>query len=331
MSDRKFIRNIDGKGPECPVCGHKGGCMISDDGWVVCLRVEKGAIRPIKSGMGWLHQLNGKAATKILSSLGIQRRQPPKLDYVTCAKMQRRFEQNMRECQKELDALSASLHLSSDSLRYFGIGRDLENERWTFPMFDCQQRVIGFRTRYADGRKTCVFGSNVGLFLRPSALNRRGVVYVPEGVTSAAAAMDCGYSSIGRPSAFGGWEMLPVLTALADKAVVCAENEGVKWRGPGQDDEPWWPGMEGALTCARYLADHRVNTWFLRMPHGIKDMRDWKIKDEPAARSSVNHAEKVTVEWLNAATDRLKRTRELFRRAGRGHFEKVLTSDMVTT
>jgi hypothetical protein len=288
--------------------------------------MKEGSRREVANGMGWLHRLNGKRIRSLASSLspllGIGVTQTPRLTPRQCRDMQIKFDASLKFVATKLDALATSLGLAVEHMVQFNIGRDVEHERWTWPMFGRHRQVVGFSVRYASGRKSAILGSSMGCFLSRDYIGRGRMVYVTEGASSSATVHQLGHVAIGRPSACGGLDMLPHLLDGAKGVVICAENEKVKWRGSYNDADPFWPGMEGALICARVLHTKGFNVSFLRMPKGIKDIRDLKISvGAEAAAAHLLTGEGVTQAWLDAATMRLAKRRLLFKSKGKQYFE----------
>ena len=78
------------------------------------------------------------------------------------------FDALNRQCQcnigdRQIQFLARQLGVSSESLTGLGVGRDWKC--FTFPMFSSDGKVIGIRKRHTSGRKTCVRGSSLGLFI----------------------------------------------------------------------------------------------------------------------------------------------------------------------
>jgi hypothetical protein len=174
-----------------------------------------------------------------------------------------------------LGALAAALGLSESSLDRLGAGwatADTLRARtpawrsdgaWTFPMTDAGGRVLGLRLRLTDGTKLAVRGGHDGLFI-PVGLTGSGPLLVAEGPTDAAALLDLGFDSVGRPSCTGGVGLLIELVKLrkpADVVVVA-------------DADP--PGRRGAAALAAVLAANVRRVRVVTPPAGVKDVRDWR-------------------------------------------------------
>jgi len=85
----------------------------------------------------------------------------------------------------------------------YDIGWD--NSAHTFPMRAEDRKIIGILRRFLNGRKICIGGSQLGLFL-PNIQITLPVVIV-EGLSDAAVATELGYYGIGLPSASFGHAM----------------------------------------------------------------------------------------------------------------------------
>lgn len=257
--------------------------------------------------MGWLVKLNGEKVTT--------KPRPGADEHLTvaeCAVMQKKLVSAVDKFR--LSELSASLGVRS--LKCFEIGYSHERRAWTFPMRDGKRRIIGFRTRGADGEKRCVTGSRNGLFI-PIGLDLvKGydlpfdtgdrvelppVLLLPEGPTDAAAALDLGFRAIGRPSNMGGADMLRELLADAPErveVVIMADHDRAKFL---KDGTPFVPGWEGALHLAWTILPVCGTLKICRPPGEIKDLRDWMVKGGEAVvlKSLIEDTQTVTRKLLD--------------------------------
>lgn len=97
-------------------------------------------------------------------------------------------------------------------------------------------------------------------------------IIVVEGQTDCAAAMDLGFVAIGRPSATGGLSMLATLLQGRKNVAIIGENDA----GVGRE------GMERAFETLRSKCSEVVK---LMPPEGIKDLRDWVVKEQLTTQS----------------------------------------------
>lgn len=96
------------------------------------------------------------------------------------------------------------------SLLKYGIGWCGDSH--TFPMRREDGKITGILRRFPDGRKLCVNGSQLGLFL-PNMQIISDVVIV-EGVSDAAVATEIGYYGVGLPSASFGEKIIKKFLTL---------------------------------------------------------------------------------------------------------------------
>ena len=262
----------------CPCCGNNSGCSISLDGSAaMCLRATEG-FREMPSGMGWLIRLGKADPTK---SRKLEKQKDAHLTTAECKAMQEKFATAFDP--EKLADLATKLGLSVDVLKKYGVGRD--GKFWTFPMYGGNQKIVGFRTRDADGVKRCIPGSRNGLFI-PADYNPAAIpigvcdsvfstiLVLPEGPTDAAAASMLGFRAIGRPNNMGGADQLIELLRSGDRqdVVIVADHDPVK-RMP--DGTPFVPGWEGALYVAEKIMPVCGTLKVLRPPGEQKDLRKW--------------------------------------------------------
>ena len=108
---------------------------------------------------------------------------------------------------------------------YYGVGTD--GDSINIPMYDEESNIIGIQRRFKDGRKSCVEGSNLGLFL-PKALDERSVI-ITEGFSDAIIATSLGYLGIGKPSAGFGEQLVRKYLENIEykgKIIIVQDNDG---------------------------------------------------------------------------------------------------------
>jgi hypothetical protein len=331
---RQWARLLEGRGVDCPICGHDHGCLMAvDKSAIYCLRVQDGCARykdgkPIcaKGGsMGWLHRLDGRVRTRAGTQLRVSMPGP-----IISASEWRQQIKNMRAvCNPRREQrLADELGVSAATLRRMGVGYDLESGCYTFPMVDGRLNPCGIRLRSLDGRrKGAVKGSKNGLFvptdyeavpLPPGLVNDEAgplILVLPEGPTDAAAALELGFRAIGRPNAMGGVEQLVTLLSNGptQDVVVFADNDSAKWRkGPDgkRMGEAMFPGIEGALALCKALMRWSGRLRFC-LPPRAKDLRRWMQEGGGlAAINAILSAHDVDRNWMAAAEARLERKRE---------------------
>ena len=242
----------------CPVCGKPDWCLAAEDGSVaICARIEEGSVKRCGDA-GWLHILRKDKCRP-------QRRRLYTQGISTSGNKAKTkgFEEFVRQYQGQLTAerleeLSTSLEVTAQSLRQLRIGFD--GQAYTFPMSDAQNRIIGIRRRFPNGRKISLTGSKTGLFI-PTALEMTKPLVICEGPTDTAAALDLGFNVIGRPSCNTGTELISQFVQ-GRRVVIVGDNDT--------------PGHNGAEHLASKLVLKSPIVQIVYPPKGIKDLRRWK-------------------------------------------------------
>ena len=183
-----------------------------------------------------------------------------------------------RTTEAELISLSERLGLSVTSLRAVDAVWAAEHSAWAFPMRDGSGSIIGIRLRNNEGFKWAVSGSRQGIFI-PMPETHDGIVFLPEGPTDCAACFDLGLFAIGRPTCMTGGEQIKIaLQRLGiHKAVIIADNDGLKQRGNGTE---FRPGYSGAEMLRKVLG---IKSVIWTPPGVIKDVREFKQRGGTAA------------------------------------------------
>ena len=111
---------------------------------------------------------------------------------------------------------------------YVGIFEDWSDHHksYTIPMRNEHKEIIGIQSRYLDGSKSCIEGSQLGLFIPHILIENRRVV-ICEGFSDAAVVTDLGFFGAGLPSASVGHEMMKTFldTAGVKKVTIVADND----------------------------------------------------------------------------------------------------------
>ena len=295
-----WVRSIAGKGPQCPICGHKGGCILSTDGEaVICIRVEEGCAKrgdgtPIKAdkGMGWLHRLNGTQNPEPYKTNGVKPLiKPQSVPYDEWQRRQEVLTSSIRP--EKLELLSKELGVSVRSLNSYGVGFHIATQAWSFPMYDGTRdrkgnfNIVGMRLRGYNGFKYAMPGSSNGIFIPndyilPDMADPPLLLMLPEGPTDAMAARDLGFRAVGRPNALGGMTELRNLIAIGQRQhiIIVADRDETKWLKDkeGKPTTPYWPGYEGAVALAKSISRYAQSIRIIQPPKGVKDLRQW-VKD----------------------------------------------------
>jgi hypothetical protein len=162
-----------------------------------------------------------------------------------------------RISERQLRWLGASLGVPTESLTRLCVGFD--GKAFTFPMQDENGKIIGIRRRYGDGNKRALTGSKNGLFI-PTGLSKNKPLFITEGPTDCAAALDLGLDAIGRPNCDSKVPMT-VAFARGREVVIICDNDV--------------PGKDGAKRLARKLLLHCSSVKIICPPDEAKDLRQW--------------------------------------------------------
>lgn len=241
----------------CPVCGKPDWCLIAEDGSAaICQRIEEGSTKRCGDA-GWLHVLSNGHNRHNRHSY------KKRLVTVPLKKPSTDFEQLSRQYQHQLTDdrliwLSAKLGLSIHSLKGLRVGWD--GVAYTFPMSNAENLVIGIRKRFPDGPKVSATGSMNGLFIPTDLLPTDDSLFICEGPTDTAAALDLGFDAIGRPNCNSKVEMTAEIAKERD-VVVIGDNDDV--------------GRAGVERLSDMLVLYCKDVKIIYPPKGIKDLRDW--------------------------------------------------------
>ena len=182
----------------CPICKKPDWCRVFTDGWVECMRVQSD--RPAKSG-GWMWGPRGDSTPHPgplpdRGGEGVGR--PPTIN---ATKLHRDWLAATTPTQ--LAEFASALGLSVAALVAANAAWAEPHSAWAFPMCDGHGNVVGIRLRRADGIKFAVRGSRQGIFLGKAESGKAEsgkVLFVCEGPTDTAAAVELGLFAVGRPN-----------------------------------------------------------------------------------------------------------------------------------
>ena len=230
----------------CPICKHGDWCRVFADGWAECMRAQ--SERPAMSG-GWMHRVGGGECPWAFLP------PPPKWQAPTINAMKLIQEWRTATAPTALDDLASSLGVSTPSVTAVGAAWAAAHASWAFPMCDGYSNVVGIRLRNERG-KFAVRGSKQGIFLTERPPQK--TLFVCEGPTDTAAAVELGLFAVGRPNCCCGGPEIKVYArghAVA-RVVVISDNDK--------------PGLDGARKVGGEL----------RMPFAIyvppaKDVREF--------------------------------------------------------
>jgi hypothetical protein len=221
----------------CPVCTRPDWCRVFGDGWVECMRVPSD--KPAKSG-GWMHRLSGgEPGARSGERSQWDRRghptgqgQPPRIN--AAGMMQ---EWRGATTATALAELATSLGVSTPSVVAVGAAWAAPYSAWAFPMCDGCGNVVGIRLRNERG-KFAVRGSRQGIFTTtghgPVTAGPQKTLFVCEGPTDTAAAVELGLFAVGRPNCCCGGPEIKVFARRqgCNRVVVISDNDK--------------PGLDGA-------------------------------------------------------------------------------------
>ena len=212
----------------CEVCGRTKYCCHGPR-FDLCTKISSD--RPAKNGRGWLHFHTSESSYRqiVRETPAVQVRHDLDL-------LQKHFQSNVNPIR--LDAFARRLGLSIGSLRRLGIG--WTGRAWSFPMRDAAGKIVGIRLRNDQGEKWAVRGGHEGLFF-PDNLPTDDPLLICEGPTDTAAALDLGFSAIGRPCCTGGVRQIIQFCRQRHQQVVVVVADA---------DEP---GQNGAQSLASVL------------------------------------------------------------------------------
>ena len=230
----------------CPVCKHGDWCRVFADGWAECMRVRSD--KPAKSG-GWMHRV-AEGGPRVLAQAAPPRGPTPGINATT---MHRAWLANTKT--EALGAFAAELGVSVPALAAVGAAWAPPHAAWAFPMCDGYGNVVGIRLRNERG-KFAVRGSRQGIFL--AAVPAQKTLFVCEGATDTAAAVELGLFAAGRPNCCcGGLEVRTYARRHeCAKAVIVSDNDK--------------PGLDGARKVG---AELRM-PWAIYVPPA-KDLREF--------------------------------------------------------
>jgi len=255
MPDKTKMQRVSRKTP-CPVCDKPDWCLVAGDGSAaICQRVQEGSVKRCGDA-GWLHILIEKGANfqrpnKYSGRISIDFGKEKDFSGFT-----RLYKQQLTK--EKLQKLSNQLKISAESLTKLNIGWD--GRAYTFPMSEAKGRIIGIRRRFANGFKCSVKASQAGLFI-PEGLSHTKPLLITEGTTDTAAALDLGFSAIGRPNCNSLIRMTASAVKDYKEIVIVSDNDT--------------SGKAGAGKLANYLAVRCTKVKIIYPPEGIKDLRQW--------------------------------------------------------
>jgi phage/plasmid primase-like uncharacterized protein len=254
---------------------------------------------PIKVGTstGWLHRLTDAIELQQTTA------EPAKLTTEKLAELARNYRdatlrRDVAQSAADISVLAQALGVSADALRRLNVGHD--GTAWTFPMRQGNGRIIGLHRRFPDGKKFCLAGSKLGLFI-PDDLPADETLLICEGASDTAAALTLGYAAIGLPSAGQGFDQVAELLRWHrhDRVIIVADLEsGIETlRG-----DVTWPGIETGIRLAERMMMIVPDLRFCLPPDHVKDLRQWiGTAEYDVIRRTIEASPKATPAWINFA------------------------------
>jgi len=239
------------------------GCLYSEDGMAaICVRTPEGAVR--STGNGWLHIIKpGKFKPK-----PVRKRHTMKInwDILNQCYIDAYLEPlNQERCSTPPPFMTQQI----DTLYAMETGWD--GEAYTFPVRDSADKVVGISRRFPDSSKKMVKGSTVGIFIPRLNWENLETLFICEGISDTAAALDMGLKAIGRLSCGTGREHIIKFCAKKNPSqiVIVSDNDA--------------PGIAGAKTLGLWISQgYRLFTIpmpdikIIVPPGDVKDLRAWR-------------------------------------------------------
>lgn len=263
-ADHSNWRRVSAQYP-CPICGKADNCQVTpDESAVWCGRVPTGSLRQNHGGQ-FLHLRKNNISTFLLQSVARLDQAAPRYELGPLA--DQLYENGVAQRKN----LASILGVDEQSLEQLRVGWNPVTRIWSFPEKNASGRIVGISARHENGDKKRLSGSKMGLTYAVGWDLREGPILLVEGGSDTAALLGLNLCVVGRPSNFGGVDLLTELLLeqpLDRDIIVVAEND--------QKPDGKWPGKEGAIRTAERLALelNRTINWSLPPDHA-KDARVW--------------------------------------------------------
>ena len=221
------------------------------DGWVECMRVQ--SAKPAKSG-GWLHW-QGQLPSAASPPLSL--RFKSQLTTINATKLHRGWLAATTPTQ--LAEFASALGLSVAALEAANAAWAAPYASWAFPMCDGHGNTLGIRLRANDGRKWAVRGSRQGIFI--AKVPPQPWLFVCEGPTDTADAVELGLFAVGRPNCCCGGADIKIFARRhqCHRVVIISDNDK-----PGLDGARK-VGLEIKLPFAVYVPPAKDLREFVRL------------------------------------------------------------------
>jgi len=267
----------------CPICDHPDGCLYALDGSAaICSRVKEGSIKTVGEGPfsgGYLHIIKSDFKPK-----SVRKKRPVNINWNTLCNCY--VDAYLKPLNKGLFSTLPPFPIHITTLYAIEMGWD--GGAYTFPVRNSDDQIIGIQRRFPDGTKAMVSGSKLGIFIPrlnwSNLMNDDCPLFICEGVSDLATALDMGLYAIGRANCQTGkgYIIKFCIKKRPQRVVIIADNDEAKIR---PDGSVYYPGQEGAKALGLHLSQgHKLFTVtrpdikVVVPPTGIKDLRQWREK-----------------------------------------------------
>ncbi len=251
----------------CPVCGRPDGCLYALDGSVaICSRVQEGSIKTVGEGPfsgGYLHIIKSDFKPK-----PVKKKRPVTINWSTLNQCYRRCFNFSGNVKIVLDLID-TFQVACSTLNSIEPGWD--TQAYTFPVRNSDDGIVGIQRRFPDGSKKWVKGSLNGIFIPRLDWTNLETLFICEGASDTATALDMGLSAIGRASCQTGKDHIIKFCAKRkpQRIVIIADNDEA--------------GVKGAKLLGREIC-HGYKLFTIPMPElkvvtppaNLSDLREWR-------------------------------------------------------
>lgn len=261
----------------CPICKHEDWCLYSLEGdAAICTRVSEGSVKRCKNDAGWLHILKEDFKPKKPATIK-KRLQVLNWNLLNDAYMNNLpgfYDPGIPYRAEHIKDLCNRWGVGTGALQAMQIG--WSGRYFTFPVRDAENKPIGLQRLYPDNSKRLDKGSQMGILiprLNWDDLPDNWTLFICEGLSDTATALDLGLRAIGRLSCGTGKDHIIKFCAKKkpSQIVIVADND--------------IPGLAGAKLLGRHIC-HGYKLFTITCPHikvitpptGAKDIREWRKK-----------------------------------------------------
>jgi len=246
----------------CPICNHPDGCLYAwDGGAAICSRIKEGSVKTVGDGPfsgGYLHILKEGFKPKPM-----RKKRPISINWNI---LNQCYIKTWSKCHFKPFAVSDS------ALEQIETGWD--GEAYTFSLRNSDDEITGIQRRFPSGKKRMVKGSLNGIFIPRldwDKLSNKWCLFICEGVSDTATALDMGLPAIGRHNCGTGKDHIIKFCAKKkpQRIVIVADNDEA--------------GVKGAKLLGREICcSYKLFTMpmpelkVIVPPAGVKDLRAWR-------------------------------------------------------